>query len=160
MHVRFHSLTQATVVAICGFVLLSGGCTRVVPTAERKVEDGLPLVEKIGDESVSSEGPVQVVLRFEKGWKLNSQAPSWLALFERTSRDYSLVREFDRTALSSGKVVFPALKENGTFRLQGTFYTCPEKARSQCFVRSHDQLLYSKKGATDVLEIVVHPLGG
>ena len=77
-------------------------------------------------------------LGMKEGWKINAEAPSYLALFEMKKSGAELVQDFDTEALAAKKVVFGPLKARTSYRLQGSLYYCEEKDGAQCLIKSVD----------------------
>lgn len=104
--------------------------------------DALPNAEKLPAQSVTAGG--NITINLTKGWHINDEAPSYLALFDAGKKP---VASFDLAAIKTRNVTLPALSE-GSYRLQGTLYYCEDKAGSQCLLKSIEgDVKVSKTGA-------------
>jgi hypothetical protein len=122
------------------------------PSAGQRLSESLPNVKKAPLARVAASGD-HAVVDLEKGWKLNAQAPSYLALFEGAKHLVS----FDREQLHAGPVALPKLAAGHRYRLQGTLYFCEAKEGSVCLIQSFDQELEAASGGVTEIRI---PLRG
>jgi hypothetical protein len=75
----------------------------------------------------------------EKGWKINEQAPTYLALFTN-KEPHNQIAVFERDAVANG-VVLPKLELGAEYILQGTIYYCEDKKGSACLIASIEKTL-------------------
>ncbi|TAH38767.1 MAG: redoxin domain-containing protein [Alphaproteobacteria bacterium] len=81
---------------------------------------------------------VPVEINLETGWKINHEAPSYLALFRGNGGKFDLVQEWNLAQLKKGGIDLPVLENRGVYRLQGTLYYCQDKEGSICLIKSFD----------------------
>lgn len=105
-------------------------------------DDALPSVESLPEQDVASVG-TRLQLGLSEGWKLNADAPSYLALF--TADEYELVEQYEREALRKG-VTLPKLAAGQRYILQGTLYYCEDKEGSICLIKSVEKQLSVEEG--------------
>lgn len=87
---------------------------------------------------------VTLTLDLLPGWKINHDAPSYLALFQGET----VIQGLDKDTLQTSPTQLMALKP-GTYQLQGTFYYCEDKAGAECQIKSINQpLVVEPKGKT------------
>lgn len=98
----------------------------------------LPQTLKLEAASIRPTGTTLGVM-LDKGWKLNEDAPSYLALF-RNDSVHAQEASFDREQLKNG-VVLPDLQLGAEYVLQGTLYYCEDKEGSVCLIKSVEQEL-------------------
>ena len=92
-------------------------------------------------------GVVNVNIHVPKGWKINHDAPSYLALF---GTQESPLMVWPREELMKLQVPTPALVE-GNYTLQGTIYYCEDKPSAPCLLQSISQeIQVGKAGTTSV----------
>lgn len=89
---------------------------------------------------------------FGQGWKLNADAPSYLAVF--TGEDNTLLAQYTREQLRAGARL-PALKAGQRYILQGTLYYCEDKEGSVCLIKSVEQPLHAEEGGEDAIIVPV-----
>lgn len=99
-------------------------------------DEALPEADKLASITLRPTG-VTLGVSLERGWKINAEAPSYLALY-RADAVHSHVASFDRESLKKG-VVLPDLEAGGRYVLQGTLYYCEDKAGSVCLIKSIEQ---------------------
>lgn len=104
--------------------------------AKAAPEEQLPNLESLAPVHLAADTPVTLVIQLKEGWHINDDAPSQLTLFDMNGRPKEMAR-FDRAALKKKEVTLPKLTL-GSYRLQGTFYYCEDKAGSQCLIKSFD----------------------
>jgi len=96
----------------------------------------LPFAQKnSGPLQLQAAKPVTVRVSLDPGWKINEEAPTWMALYQGDR----LVQEYKKEELKKGELSLPALKAGTSYRLQGSFYFCEKKSGSVCLVQSIDQ---------------------
>jgi thiol-disulfide isomerase/thioredoxin/sugar lactone lactonase YvrE len=92
-------------------------------------------------------GVLNVDIHVPKGWKINHDAPSYLALF---GKEETPLIVWPREELMKMQVLTPALTD-GNYTLQGTMYYCEDKPNAPCLLQSVSQeIAVGKMGATSV----------
>ena len=86
-----------------------------------------------------------------KGWHINPDAPSYLALFDDEKKN---IQTYKANELRNPKLALPELPPAG-YNLQGVIYYCKEKAGSQCLIRSIDMQLYVSPNANNKMTITL-----
>ncbi len=122
----------------------------VMPSALRALQDEelLPNLERIKAD-LSEQAKIKIILK--PNWKINDDAPSYIALFEEDKLITSIEQE---ALLKSNNHQLPKLKSNKNYRLQGTLYYCEDKENSICLVKSIDAIIKTSKTAkTDSINI-------
>lgn len=81
----------------------------------------------------------KLIIDLPRGYKLNDDAPSWLAIFQGSGTNARLVADLERSdlKLANGKVL-PSMNPGSPHRIQGTLYFCKEMAASVCEIASID----------------------
>jgi thiol-disulfide isomerase/thioredoxin len=121
----------------------------------RKYQERLPAVIAI-EKPLLSPGVSTVEISLPSSYKLNQEAPSWLALFEGKGKNSKLIAEWDRSELiKMSKFKFPSLKEGGNYWLQGTFYYCQDQTSSLCEIASIQTHIEVKAASPSALTIKV-----
>lgn len=119
------------------------------PTSnKRQISETLPNLIHAPDVSLAANREIAVKLSLPNDWKINEAAPSFVALFQMTSKGPELVSQWEKAKLKTKSVRLPALKSETQYRLQGTFYYCKEKENSLCLIESHDQTLKAEASNT------------
>jgi thiol-disulfide isomerase/thioredoxin len=98
----------------------------------------LPEAQKQEDAVIRPSG-VTLGVSLEKGWKINEQAPTYLALFTN-KEPHNQIAVFERDAVANG-VVLPKLELGAEYILQGTIYYCEDKKGSACLIASIEKTL-------------------
>ncbi len=129
--------------------------TREVATA-RQIASDLPQLSSFPPVELEAGKRVTLRLDREGGWKVNTEAPSWIALFGGDGKDFHFQRELTRTELTRGRAQFSGLTEHTVYRLQGTVYFCESTRNALCRIRSFDQSFSLSPSAT--LSELVFPL--
>ena len=92
-------------------------------------------------------GVVNIDIHVPNGWKINHEAPSYLALF---GKQESAIAVWERDELMQLQVPTTALAE-GHYTLQGTLYYCQDKPDAPCLLQSVSQeIQLGKTGVTSV----------
>ena len=92
-------------------------------------------------------GVITVDIHVPKGWKINHDAPSYLALFGKAE---SAMIVWPREEIMKLQVPMPSLSE-GNYTLQGTLYYCEDKPGAPCLLQSVSQDVHvGKSGASTV----------
>jgi thiol-disulfide isomerase/thioredoxin len=123
-------------------------------TKQKKISETLPNVIHAPDLTVVPNRPLSLKITLPEHWKINEEAPSFLALFQMTAKGPLLAAQWDRHSLKSKSIQLPALKTPGPYRLQGTFYYCKETKNALCLIESHDQTLKVDESST-ISDIVI-----
>lgn len=117
--------------------------------AEAEFGTDFPNLEAAKPVNVVADQPIAVAIGLKKGWHINDEAPSSLALFAMKDKPKA-VAVWDKEQLKSQSIRLPKLA-TGEYRLQGTLYYCENKAGSQCQLKSYDLTLNAKTdGKKDV----------
>jgi DNA-binding beta-propeller fold protein YncE/thiol-disulfide isomerase/thioredoxin len=119
--------------------------TEPVSNAAPDFSTQLPNTEKTTPVNVATGAPVAVTIVLKKGWHINKDAPSTLALYDMTAAPKA-VTSFDIESIKKKLLTLPVLAAGTNYRLQGTLYYCEDKAGSQCLIKSFDQELTAKTG--------------
>ncbi len=122
-------------------------------------EKNLPQLQELKVPAVGTEGVV-VKLSLPKGWKINEEAPSWMALYEaHKDGSFKIAAKFTREEMQKAKsLALPKLKPDGKYRLQGTFYYCEKTEGSLCLFKSVDATFKAKpKGGGKEIVIELEP---
>ncbi len=111
---------------------------QLVPKAENKAPGYSEILPNIHTYDAMPIQPKQVQIRIEleQGWKINDEAPSFLALYDR---DKKVVGHWGREELKTGRITLPELTPNSKLTLQGTFYYCEDKPNALCLIHSVEQ---------------------
>lgn len=106
----------------------------VMPAAstDYPYDSELPGLEKLPQQQVAAEGAT-IALGLQDGWKLNAEAPSYLALYQ--AEDKAFLATYDKAALTVGAKL-PALDAGKSYLLQGTLYYCEDVEGSVCLIKS------------------------
>ncbi|MBY0408466.1 MAG: hypothetical protein K2Q01_12310, partial [Rickettsiales bacterium] len=80
--------------------------------------------------------PVTFTLKMQRGWHINPDAPSYLALFDLVQNNQP-VAVFERAQLQNGMVTIPP-RMGVQYRMQGIFYYCEDKPDALCLIKSLD----------------------
>lgn len=134
----------------------TGKVSSLAVTPEAKTDfsyaDGLPNVRPISNASLQPGRDNHIKLHLPKGWKINDDAPSWMALFAMEGKPVS-VWGAGTDMLKSKNVTLPELKSDTHYQLQGTLYYCKDEAGSLCLIQSVDQKIEVEEGAEGVVEV-------
>lgn len=105
----------------------------------------LPNLESLPPVEIAEAARVSIALA--KGWKINNDAPSYLAVYDAKKKP---VANFDLAAVKKAPLTLPKLA-TGDYRLQSTLYYCEEKEGAQCLIKSFDVPLSVKaKGQSEI----------
>lgn len=122
-------------------VLLKEGKVETVPVREvaHKVDvayaETLPNPMELEPLKLAENTPMRLQLVLPKGWHINDDAPSYLALFD-LYRGKTPVVVFDRAMIQQGRLMLPG-RVGRLYQLQGSLYYCPSNAKdSQCLLTS------------------------
>ncbi len=115
----------------------------VAQTVEFAAAGQLPNLEAIPALTLTPGKATSVEIGLKPGWKINADAPSYLALFTTDSTPKPL-QVFSLEEVKKKRITLPAL-ENGSYRLQGTLYYCEDKEGAQCLIKSFDAVLNAAK---------------
>ena len=80
----------------------------------------------------------EIAFDLPKGWHINPDAPSYLAVFNAEKDN---VHSIKGKELTRAKLALPELPPAG-YHVQGVIYYCQQKAGSQCLIRSVNMPLY------------------
>lgn len=101
----------------------------------------LPNLKKLPSAIVAAKIPLSIEFKLREGYKINDQAPFWLALFEQNGNGDKLVKECNKADLKNNVVAVPQLESDKKYRLKGTVYYCQDIQGSLCLVQSYDLLV-------------------
>lgn len=114
----------------------------------------LPNTESLEAVEITLGRPVTVTLQLQTGWKINQDAPSYLALFTENG---GLITHFSHETLKTQRTLtLPALEAGKTYRFQGIFYYCEAKEGSLCLIKGYDQMLHVVENGGDTLAIHIN----
>lgn len=101
---------------------------------------------------VKSGAPLDISIALDTGWKINHEAPTWLAVFDGKKP----IAYFNKDKVAANKLKIPALSEDKSYRLQGIFYFCEDKEGSLCLIRGYDKTFKpSAKNPATKIDILV-----
>ncbi len=111
----------------------------------------LPNIKPLPAQGLLPGKPAALMLSLKDGWKINHEAPSYVALFEAGSSNAKPVAHFDRPALEEGKMMLPPLESGKEYRLQGTLYYCEKAEGSICEIASFDVEVKAAGGKSQIV---------
>lgn len=114
----------------------------------------LPNVIQAPDATISTT-LTEIDLDLPKTWKINHDAPSYLALFKISKDQKNAVASFNYKDLEKLKVHLKHLETDTSYVLQGTFYYCPKENPTQCLIQSYHQDFKTKDGPKSVIGIAL-----
>lgn len=130
---------------------LDVGTVKATAVAFAKPES-LPNVAKTPAMAVKPGEAMKIAFSLKKGWHINEEAPSYLALFAH--EDEKALAVLDKDALRSGAAAFPVkLEAKQKYTVQGTLYYCEDKVGSQCLIRSISQSVSIGEKGGDALKV-------
>jgi DNA-binding beta-propeller fold protein YncE len=112
------------------------------PRVVAEFSEQLPNTEDTVPAVVATGANIVISLELQKGWHINDEAPSTLALFDNSAA-HKLVTAFDRDTIKARKLALPKMVA-GDYRLQGTLYYCEDKEGAQCLLKSFDVQVSAK----------------
>lgn len=92
-----------------------------------------------------------LTLELPEGWKINDEAPSSLEL----QQNGETVKIYTLDEIKMLRLPLPAMSDEKSYQLEGTFYYCEEKDGSQCLIRSIRMGLVPHAEATTEISIPV-----
>lgn len=102
--------------------------------------------------SVEMGKPITLNLQLEKGWILNPEAPSFMAMFAGKK---NLWQADKAQLLKNNKQTLPGITK--PVHLQGTFYYCRTDHQSQCLIKSIDYTLAPGNFDNNTLTVRLKP---
>ncbi len=78
----------------------------------------------------------ELALHLKQGWKINDEAPSFAAIFDKNKQP---VVSFSKDDLKKLRQPLDALKQDEEYVLQSTLYYCEDKEGSICLIKSFEQ---------------------
>lgn len=96
-------------------------------------------------------------LMLEKGWKINDEAPSYLALFKMQKGTPVLIQSWNAAQVRSGELILPALEKETSYRLQGMLYYCEKKEGAECLLQGVDIDVMPDEDGTTLVTLPVKP---
>jgi thiol-disulfide isomerase/thioredoxin len=111
--------------------------------------DTLPNLVRLPLLELKENSPITIQLSLPKGWKINHDAPSYLAIFQGDKTIQSVEKEI----LQSNIITLSPLSAGNQYRLQSTLYYCEAENASECLIKSFDQLLVVRKDGTEVVTL-------
>lgn len=124
------------------------GVLEVMPHANVALQETLPNLfahdmQKIGKNAA-------LVIDLPKGWHINKDAPSYLALFDDKAQ---LLKSWSREEVATRRMALPAF--SGSARLQGMLYYCQDEKGSRCLIGGVDLPLTA--GGADGDNVTLEP---
>lgn len=113
--------------------------------------EGLPNLETMPPVQLKAGTEATVAIGLQKGWHINEDAPSFLAVFDAKDTSKSAA-SLDTKALRLPKILLPALTA-GKYRLQTTLYYCKDAKGSQCLLKSFDVPVNVQQEALSTIEL-------
>lgn len=123
-----------------------------VASTDYPYDAALPGLERLPQQQVATEGAT-IALGLQDGWKLNDEAPSYLALYQ--AADKTFLATYDKAALVAGAKL-PALDAGKDYLLQGTLYYCEDKEGSVCLIKSVEVPLQATAGGASAVPVPVN----
>ena len=114
--------------------------------AAPELSEQLPNLEKSEPVDIALNKSITITLGLKKGWHINADAPSYLALFALEDNNEFLQAQFAHDQLKQKTATLPALNQHVYYRLQGTLYYCENKAGARCLIKSFDMPIKVKPG--------------
>ena len=105
-------------------------------------DNEIPKEAHLPDATVQAGMETAIGLSLAKGWKLNDQAPSYLALYDDTPA-HPMVVVLEADTLRKGVPTLPVLPGGKSYILQGTLYYCEDKEGSLCLIKTLQMKLNS-----------------
>lgn len=110
------------------------------PSGQRfSLDMHLPNLSNLSEIELAAGRSILLNIRLEKGWKINTDAPSWVSLFIHKAEGIELVRSYRTEKIKELQLRLPALTSGETYTLQGTFYYCEDKEGALCLIKSFSQ---------------------
>ena len=103
--------------------------------------DSLPNERALKEAVIQVGGDNNVMLNLPNDWKINEDAPSWLALFDKNGKKASSIAQFSTKEIKTTRITLPELEANHDYHLQGTLYYCEDTPRSVCLIQSINEPL-------------------
>ncbi len=122
-------------------------------------EKNLPQLRELKIPPVGTDAVV-IRLALPKGWKINEEAPSWMALYEANKDGgFKVAAKFGHEEMQKTSTLkLPKLASGTKYRLQGTFYYCEKTEGSLCLLKSVDAVFSAKaKGGEKEIVIELEP---
>jgi len=112
-----------------------------------RYRENLSSATRLPEARVRSGAAIDLVISLGKGWKLNAEAGSWLAVFRRREggQEPEVVHAYSKKDLLGGKLRVAALVP-GEYVAQGRLYYCQAAAVSACFATFYHRVLRAVKG--------------
>lgn len=96
-------------------------------------------------------------INLPENWKINEDAPSYLALFDADKKE---LMSIDHHSLLNAKdFVLDKVVEGETYYLQGILYYCEDKIGAPCLIKSVDWQLQSDSGGDEALTVQLENAG-
>ena len=93
---------------------------------------------------------ISLNILLQDGWKINEEAPTWLAIFDQ---DGKLLKQLGYNDLKNLNTEFTQEIITGATRIQGTFYYCEKEEGAACLVQSYDSKLKFSESGVDTIQI-------
>jgi thiol-disulfide isomerase/thioredoxin len=135
---------------------VESGKADVLPVKEKSgyhIAEHLPNMDILPSQDVEAEAPINVSIALSKGWKINKDAPSYLAIFDGEG----LVFSVEKDVLRHMRFELPPFSKGRDYRLQATLYYCEDKDGAECLIKSFDQTLHTKTDGEKSIAISLEP---
>lgn len=124
-----------------------------VEQEEINYTEQLPNLEKLA--AVSTTISPTITLRLHKDWKINEDAPTYLALFDKENLS-TPVNVLTRDALADLSAPLSGLKAGKQYLLQGTLYYCKKDNTGSCLIKSIEATLTPAKDGQETVLVPVN----
>ena len=109
-----------------------------------KVKAGYDEFLNIADtkETTTKNIDVSIELNLEHDYSLEEKAPQTLSLFkeEKTNNTAILVKAYSKREILDNQILqLPAMEENSTYYLKGTFYYCNYDKKTPCLIKKYNK---------------------
>lgn len=138
--------------ALVLLLAFTGSRASFAQTIGLKPGKGLPHYQKIPDLKVAPNQTILLKLKLKPGWGINREAPSWVSVYEQKGSGFSLVQEYYRADLIKKEIKLSEFAPGSHYRIQGTFYYCPEAKAALCRIQSEDVDLSVQAGGQNEID--------
>lgn len=126
--------------------------TDLIEKAHYTLSSTLPNLTTLPAIGIRADTPINITFGLAENWKVNHEAPSYLALFE----DNKNVQGLDKDQLQEQDISLQGLEAEKTYRLQGTIYYCANVDGSECLIKSFDQELHVTSEGASTLKLILN----
>lgn len=121
----------------------------IMPTQKLPKEafvEYLPNLQKSPDIVLKPNHEINLEIKLEQGWKINTFGPSFINLLKiKDEQNADLVANFDWNSINSKKIIFPKLENEQQYLLQGKIYFCRDSINSLCYIKSYEQKIFTNE---------------